>query len=381
VVKRNQVILTWQPPAAVAGFQGVVVTRKRDDSPEAADEIYVGTGNEYTDRGLEYETAYLYQIQARYAEPIWSEPRKARVVTKPRPAGVERVEVGAKRQAVHLRWALPKRESVSQVRLTRLEYNPATHDIVERELLADLGSEYIDRDVEPETSYVYRVCVQTADGHWSSAQEVKARTLPPPQAVTGVKAACTDGTVNLVWQLPDDATIVGTHVVRRLDRPPSDPLDGDVVHHGVGLQVVDTGVEIGHTYCYALFSYDSEEVYSIPVYERVPVYQKLALRIYYPDLDKHIRIQLPAYLTTRQVASHLIAQQGVDLDQVSEWAAVIEETGQVLAPDDSLQVSGVQSGQTVCLTYQLTPAPAAPPMSETEPVGEAEEGKEDEEAS
>jgi hypothetical protein len=354
VIKRNQVELTWQLPTDIPDFQDVVVTRSQEGAIEEPEEIYIGLEDRHVDRGLDYEMSYSYAIQARYTPPIRSELKTVSVVTDGRPDGIEDVKVEEKRCSISLQWTLPEHESVRRVRLTRLEYSPANNDWVEHELLGERATQYIDERVEPGTYYTYLLYVQASDGHWSEPKRVDAQTLLPPPAVSEVKAARPDSgsPVTLTWRLPDDGTVIGTHVVRHRNRPPGSPMDGEVIHHGPGTQVVDESADINQFYYYALFAFDSREVYSSSVFKRVPTHPLITFWVYYVDLDKREEVRLPSGLTMGEVAGYLLSKQGLDLSAGDAWTATLEETGQMVAPRQSLRNVGIQPYQTIRLEHK-----------------------------
>jgi hypothetical protein len=357
VINRNQVSLTWNSPAETTDWQDVVLTRTLEAEPEKPEQIYIGTDTNHIDRDLGYDAAYIYMIYLRYADPIRSEPRTIRVNTSPRPAGVDDIRVSTKRKSVLLQWDLPEHESVRRVKLVRKEFSRADDKVIARELASDRITEYLDRQVEPGTSYNYLVYVESVDGHISSPRQVEVDTLPQPSKVHDVKATLDDTTtsVSLTWHVPDDKTIVGTHIIRHVGEPPTGLANGEIVFHGAETQVVDGSIEASRTYYYALYTYDEEEAYSLPVYKRVLTHPRISLWVYYTEFNERVKVRLPAGLTMSEVVAHLLSQKGVDLNTVSDWTATIKESGQVLSPQDSLQHAGVQSDQTICLTFVKRP--------------------------
>ena len=98
-------------------------------------------------------------------------------------------------------------------------------------LLDNTGSAlttYLDTTVTPQTSYVYRV--QAINAHGSSERSSWANALTPapaaltPAQPTGLTADPAHDQVGLDWDDPNDSTITGYRILRRL---PAQDLPGE----------------------------------------------------------------------------------------------------------------------------------------------------------
>ena len=98
-------------------------------------------------------------------------------------------------------------------------------------LLENTGStltSYLDTTVKPQTSYVYRV--KAINAHGSSERSSWANALTPappvltPAQPTGLTADPAHDQVGLDWDVPDDSTITGYRILRRL---PAEDLPGE----------------------------------------------------------------------------------------------------------------------------------------------------------
>lgn len=365
VVKRNQVALSWELPLETPDFQEVVVNRVRADSGDSPETIYKGIDKQHIDRDrdrkLAYDTTYIYSIQARYLDPIRSEPKETRITTRSRPDKVQSIQVEAKRRLIHLRWQLPEHEEVRQVKLERQGYSARERKV----LLEELATEYKDFDVTPEMPYIYWLSIKIGE-HWSAAKEVKAETLPPPQAVSNIEATwqAEAAQVALTWQLPDDDTIIGTRIVRKQKSKPADHTDGEIIHDGVGTRAIDRSVVAHSEYYYAFFTYDDEQIYSYPVLKKVETYVRVLMWFYYANLNKREQVRLPIHLTMQWAANRLLKKQGVDLTTITGWSAIIEQTGREIVPSETLEDAGIQPNDTIRLTYQMPVTESVPPIDE-----------------
>ena len=129
-------------------------------------------------------------------------------------------------------------------------------------LLENTGSTlttYVDSTVTPQTSYVYRV--QAINAHGSSERSSWANALTPaapapavltPAPPTGLTADPAHDQVGLDWDDPDDSTITGYRILRRL---PAQDLPGEfaVLLENTGSALttyVDTTVTAQTSYVY-----------------------------------------------------------------------------------------------------------------------------------
>ena len=115
---------------------------------------------------------------------------------------------------------------------------------------------YVDTTVTPQTSYVYRVQAINAHGvsersSWANALTPAAPALTPAQP-TGLTADPAHDQVGLDWDVPDDSTITGYRILRRL---PAEDLPGEFAvlleHTGSALTTyLDTTVTPQTSYVY-----------------------------------------------------------------------------------------------------------------------------------
>ncbi len=384
-VKRNRVTLNWSVPEDAADFQGVVLERvcTRKGHNQTTEEIYRGFDSKHVDEGLDYSTPFVYTIQARYTTPIRSERRTIAVVTEARPAGITNASCKAGSSSVSLHWTLPENEPVRQVRLARMEFGPEDKEIVETTLMTGLATEYTDRQVQPDTFYIYSIYVQSTDGHESDSKtlEVTTAAAPPPPSKVRPNFREPSGPVTLTWNPPGDKAVAGTYIVRKQDQRPEDPYDGKTVFDGAATEVVDESTQVGTVYYYALYSYDADRTFSLPTYIRVTACAKVGLTINYSDIGKRRRARLSTCLKMSQLVPALLKQQGLDAGTLPDWTITVEETGRVIGKNEALRDCSVEEGQTLRLSFVRPPAPskedeaAVSPSEPTSPPRRVEKEK------
>jgi len=366
-VRRNHVDLRWSLPTLPVEPQKVLITRRREDELEAAAElIYDDIGTEFIDEGpqregLEYETKYLYTIQASYVDPVKGWPASRTCVTGGRVQGLrsEDILVDVGRRMITLRWRVVNREQLAGLHFTRTWEDLVTGRESVREWDAELDESFVDTNVDPAVEYRYTIQLRSRDGHLSERAEVTAELLPPPRPVEqAVAMQIPDtGAVILTWRVSADPSVRGIRVVRRFGKPPLKPADGDLIFDFSGQPTTCSDLPTAGEPIYAVFTYDDEQVHSEPVVVRIPQPFKVMLMLeHLPDSAREVSNQK---VLVRAAVAKMIKSAGVPLDTVTDWTARVAESGQELSGDTPLGESGVRAGQTVVISYTLG-SPGAP---------------------
>ena len=88
--------------------------------------------------------------------------------------------------------------------------------------------------------------------------------VTPPGSVTGLTALPGDAQVELNWTNPADEDFAGVTIVRRTDTYPTSATDGTAVSVAAPAQTyLDTGLDNGTPYFYAVFAYDEVPNYAV----------------------------------------------------------------------------------------------------------------------
>lgn len=146
-------------------------------------------------------------------------------------------------------------------------------------------SAFLDKTIEWETTYQYRVTTVTrmtppggaaveVEGDDSSTVEVLAHDSFPPAAPTGVEAVATAGGgqsfIDLTWSLSNEADLAGYNVYRREGDAPAQRINGEPLKTPA---FRDSSVAAGHTYLYSVSAVDlraNESARSEETSETVP---------------------------------------------------------------------------------------------------------------
>jgi len=367
VVQRNRVELSWQVANDLPDFQGITITRAKAGSHEPPEEIHRGTGQSYTDptlaqEGLEFATSYCYIVEARYTDPIRSEPAVVEIQTEPAPAGLQDITVDSTRHSFTLRWRLP-REMPKLIHITA-EWFDGAQNKFHREEFDCPGSEtsYTISGAQPSQSYSFTLSVQSSDGHWSQLQQVKQAAAPPPAPPSQLQATWSspNGPLTLTWQPPAEPDLAKIQIVRRTDRRPETLSDGQVVAESAVSPWIDSNATPGQKYYYGVFSCDSAGHASAPAVATVRTHTKWKVRISIPDLKYDGQYPISSDTSLATIVATLLSINGVDLEQVIDWSLLIVETGADLSNTANLLDAGYQSGQSLLLMFSLEqPAAAA----------------------
>lgn len=121
--------------------------------------------------------------------------------------------------------------------------------------------------LEPNTFYHVRISAQDQIGQQAVSNDYVFLTaaipdLTPPPNVLNLNITSGDGQLTLFWQNPAVDDLAGAQVVRRSDRLPQNPTDGQVVASGVLEQLIDTKLINGQRYYYAVFTFDHAQNFS-----------------------------------------------------------------------------------------------------------------------
>ena len=224
----DQVGLDWDDPddSTITGYR-ILRRLPAQDLPGEFAVLLEHTGSTlttYLDTTVTPQTSYVYRVKAinahgssersSWANALTPAVPPPAVLTPAQPTGLT---ADPAHDQVGLDWDDPDDSTITGYRILRrlpAEDLPGEFAM----LLEHTGSAlttYIDTTVTPQTSYVYQV--QAINAHGSSEQSSWANALtpalPPP---TGLRAGTTSEGVSLDWDDPQDATITGYKILRRL---------------------------------------------------------------------------------------------------------------------------------------------------------------------
>jgi len=133
------------------------------------------------------------------------------------------------------------------------------------------------------TPVVTQSCTYTAPasnsggggGYFIPSVNRSYKDIIPPGHVTNVERLYKDNQVTLKWRNPSDSDYNGTLVVRKVGSRPTSHTDGTIVYKsttlykGANEEYTDTNIDNNTTYYYAIYAYDKQPNYSIPMYVQV----------------------------------------------------------------------------------------------------------------
>ena len=226
----DQVGLAWDDPddAAITGYR-ILRRLPAQDLPGEFAVLLEHTGSAlttYVDTTVMPQTSYVYRVQAINAHGSSERSSWANALTPAAPALTPAQPTGLTADPAHdqvgLDWDDPDDSTITGYRiLRRLPALDLPGEFAV--LLENTGSAlttYVDTTVMPQTSYVYRV--QAINAHGSSERSSWANALTPaapaltPAQPTGLTADPAHDQVGLDWDDPDDSTITGYRILRRL---------------------------------------------------------------------------------------------------------------------------------------------------------------------
>ena len=221
----DQVGLDWDDPddPTITGYR-ILRRLPALDLPGEFAVLLDNTGSAlttYLDTTVTPQTSYVYRVQAINAHGSSERSSWANALTPAAPALTPAQPTGLTADPAHdqvgLDWDDPDDSTITGYRiLRRLPALDLPGEFAV--LLENTGSAlttYVDTTVTPQTSYVYRV--QAINAHGSSERSSWANApTPAVPAPTGLRAGTTSAGVSLDWDDPQDATITGYKILRRL---------------------------------------------------------------------------------------------------------------------------------------------------------------------
>ena len=240
----DQVGLDWDDPddSTITGYR-ILRRLPALDPPGEFAVLLENTGSTlttYVDSTVTPQTSYVYRVKAINAHGVserssWANALTPAVPTPPAltPAQPTGLTADPAHDQVGLAWDDPHDSTITGYRILRRlpAQDPPGEFAVLLEHTGSTLTTYVDSTVTPQTSYVYRV--QAINAHGSSERSSWANALTPaapappvltPAQPTGLTADPAHDQVGLDWDDPDDSTITGYRILRRL---PAQDLPGE----------------------------------------------------------------------------------------------------------------------------------------------------------
>ena len=267
----DAITLTWDDPGddTITGY--VILRRLRYDDPKGHfDEVVADTGSAaatYTDDTVAAETNYTYRIKAINERGVSVRSRWFHIDT---PAAPERPDKPTGLTAetvahdtVTLTWDDPQDDTITGYAVVRWKLGYNSSGIVTIE--ADTGTadtSYTDEAVQPRSEYLYNIKAINARGESKKSEPLRVKTPEapdpalPPARPTGVVSAASSDLVLLSWADPQDSSVTGYRILRRLWAG-DEPGDFQTLAEDTGsaeTAYADDTVETGRVYVYRVLA-------------------------------------------------------------------------------------------------------------------------------
>ncbi|MGO4729454.1 S-layer homology domain-containing protein [Paenibacillus sp. 2KB_22] len=235
----SSVSLQWSELVGASGYR-----LYRSSTPEDGYSLVTNTGTVgYTDEGLSGDTVYYYKLAYEYGgltESLWSAPLEVRTTATAPQAPSELKAEALNATSVKLSWSAMDK-SIGY-RVVRAEAGSEQYE----QIYEGKGLTYTDQELEPGTSYSYRVIAFNAAGE-SAATVAEATTYSIDSPTEFAVTAVTDTSISLGWN-----ALTGSDVTYTLSRSTSAAGTYQQVYSGNESTFNDSGLTMGTGYFYII---------------------------------------------------------------------------------------------------------------------------------
>lgn len=197
----------------------------------------------HTDEGLSGDTVYYYKLAYEYGgltESLWSSPLEVRTSATAPQAPSELKAEALNATSVKLSWSAVDKST--GYRVVRAEAGSEQYE----QIYEGKGLTYTDQELEPGTSYSYRVTAFNAAGESASTVE-EATTYSIDSPTEFAATAVTDTSISLGWN-----ALTGSDVTYTLSRSTSAAGTYQQVYSGNESTFNDSGLTMGTGYFYII---------------------------------------------------------------------------------------------------------------------------------
>ena len=290
--KYQAVYISWSNPTD-NDLSAVRIVRRTDRYPKSVSDgvtVYWKNGTYCLDTGLKNGQRYYYSAFAEDTAGLYSS--YAGVNACPRDIlDVSGLNVIPTYRGVKLSWANPASEYVGTLIAYRTDRYP-TGPFDGTMLYWYNGTDYTHGSLRSGSKYFYGI--YTHDEYYHFSPGIYATAIP--NGFTNVSkmtltSNSSTNSVNLNWNNPGAYAYNGTLIVRRTDRLPIDPADGEVVYWYNGKSMTDSGLMASTTYYYGIFAHETNYDFSPGMAvsyrlndTRVPAVKQVSAIQHYNDL-------------------------------------------------------------------------------------------------
>ena len=260
---------TWLNPND-SDFQSVKILRKSNGYPRSyADGILIfnDTLQTVTDKGLTNDTHYFYKIYTcdtslnHSTGHAYSGTPGFDDISPPQ---VEYASIESGPGMVLIRWQNPDSPDFLGTKIMRRTDRYPLNSSDGILIYAGQDSSIIDEVLADTVTYLYSIFTYDPSGNYGQPYCLPGKALRdviPPADVNNVTVKSGINSITLRWKNPLDSDFSGVLIIRRIDRYPSSPIDGEEVYNLNGTEFTDARLE--HiTYYFTLYAYDYARNYS-----------------------------------------------------------------------------------------------------------------------
>jgi methionine-rich copper-binding protein CopC len=212
----------------------------------------------FTDVTAAGGTTYSYALFA-HDGTVFAPGQPLTVNTIPDP--VSAASATAVTGGVQVSWTNPSDPNFVGVKVCRTDGATAAPDPVACTALVDQATPFVDATAQSGTTYRYWLWAHDAQPQYSTVTNVLITTTVAP--VTGLSATASASQVQLSWTNPSEPNFVGVKICRADGTvAPPDPTACTALADTASSPYVDTSVQPGSTYSYALWAHDGQPTYS-----------------------------------------------------------------------------------------------------------------------
>ncbi len=174
-------------------------------------------------------------------------------------------------------------------------YNPKNHKWIQIATINDsFKSIYVDTNLKPNTTYIYRIATFNKEGIPSLAVETRQKTLPPMSPVIPLEAKpLTKGVVKIVFR-PHQNERVNKYIIERFNDEKAKWEEIATLSSRLNVEYIDKNLIDGKIYKYRIFAVSFDKIKSLPsktiivsTYPKPPVITNLKATV---NLPKQIKL-------------------------------------------------------------------------------------------
>lgn len=216
--------------------------------------------SQYTDKGLPELTTRNYRIYAYNSsyQSFWSNIAYTKTFKAPLLVNNFSLETGYRQ--VRVSWTNSTVPEYVATRIMKKEGSPSNSTTDGVLIYEGNGTYCVDSNLANGITYYYTAYLRDTSQYYEEGTSLSVTLSPAP--VNQFTAMPKGTSVILSWNNPRQEDYLATLVVRRGDRYPDSPTDGEVVYWYNGNSCEDKNKVLGQTYYYAAYAHDTQNIFA-----------------------------------------------------------------------------------------------------------------------